>query len=200
MTDNFLSNNGYYNKGGLNGKPKEPRPIPPKGQSLDDKYELIFKQLIHERNELRKYIIDICELLDINTSQSVLGANCLEFYAVLCSTAKNKINYTEGYIRTVENAKDEFFQELKRKEQEYEELKEQYKKVEDMMIKSGANMCGELQNLYRTLDEIKEIAEKTKKDICNNCSWENTDSCDPEDYTCGEFIKILQKISEVKNE
>lgn len=31
MTDNFLNNNNYYNKGGLNDKPKEPRPIPPKG-------------------------------------------------------------------------------------------------------------------------------------------------------------------------
>ena len=47
----------------------------------------------------------------------------------------------------------------------------------------------------QTLAEIKEIAEKAKKDICNNCGWRNTDSCNPEDYTCGEFIKILQKIS-----
>ena len=98
MTDNFLSNNGYYNKGGLNGKPKEPRPISPKGQSPDDKYELIFKQLIHERNELRKYIIDICKSLSINTSQSVLGANCLEFYAVLTSTVKNR---RKGYEQTL---------------------------------------------------------------------------------------------------
>ena len=106
MTDNFLSNNGYYNKGGLSGKPKEPRPHFSKGQSPDDKYELIFKQLIHERNELRKYIVDICKLLDIDTSQSVLGANCLEFYAVISSVAKNKIK--------------DLRQQLKRKEQECE--------------------------------------------------------------------------------
>ena len=31
MTDNFLSNDNYYNRGGLNGKPKEPRPSSPKG-------------------------------------------------------------------------------------------------------------------------------------------------------------------------
>lgn len=49
----------------------------------------------------------------------------------------------------------ELYKQLKQKEQEYKELKEQYKKVEDMMIKSGANMCGELQNLYRALDEIE---------------------------------------------
>ena len=37
MTDDFLSNSNYYNKGGLNGKPKEPRPIPPKGQQSSNK-------------------------------------------------------------------------------------------------------------------------------------------------------------------
>ena len=60
----------------------------------------------------------------------------------------------------------------------------------------------QLDQLKQTLAEIKKIAEKAKKDICNNCGWRNTDSCDPEDYTCREFIKILQKISEceVENE
>ena len=60
----------------------------------------------------------------------------------------------------------------------------------------------ENRKLSKTLAKIKEIAEKAKKDICNNCGWRNTDSCVPEDYTCGEFIKILQKISEceVENE
>ena len=106
MTDNFLSNNSYYNKGGLNGKPKEPRPISPKGQSPDDKYELIFKQLIHERNELRKYIVDICKLLDIDTRQSVLGANCLEFYAVLSSTAENKIKKYKQALDEIEKYLD----------------------------------------------------------------------------------------------
>lgn len=42
-------------------------------------------------DELRKYLIDICNLLGIDTRQSLLGANCLEFYAVLSSTAENKI-------------------------------------------------------------------------------------------------------------
>lgn len=107
MTDDFLSNSNYYNKGGLNGKPKEPRPISPKGQSPDDKYELIFKQLIHERNELRKYIVDICKLLDIDTRQSVLGANCLEFYAVLSSAAKDKIKDLQEQLKCKEQALDE---------------------------------------------------------------------------------------------
>lgn len=68
MTDNFLNNDNYYNKGVLNGKPKKPRPEPPRGQSFDNKDELVFNQLIHENNGLRKYIIDTCKSLDMNTS------------------------------------------------------------------------------------------------------------------------------------
>lgn len=111
MTDNFLNNDNYYNKGGLNGKPKEPRPISPKGQQSSNKSELIFKQLIHERNELRKYITDISKLLNINTSQSVLGANCLEFYAILSSTVENRIKkYKQalGEIEEIANKQRKF--------------------------------------------------------------------------------------------
>lgn len=188
MVDNFLSNNDYYNKGGLNGKPKEPRLISPKGQSSDNKYELILEQLIHERNELRKYIIDICKSLDIDTRQSVLGANCLEFYAVLCSTAKNKINYMEGYTRTVENARDEFNQELKRKEQECEELKKEKEEITmrwKESIRGGAELCGKLQNCIQALDKIKEIVnepcavfDKTCEECNNNCEQEILDIID----------------------
>ena len=46
---------------------------------------------MNETYELRKYIIDICESLNINVSQSVLGTNCVEFYAVLSSVAKGRI-------------------------------------------------------------------------------------------------------------
>ena len=58
---------------------------------MDKEYGTAFKQLMNERNELRKYIIDICKLLDMNTEQSLLGANCLEFYAVLSSVARDRI-------------------------------------------------------------------------------------------------------------
>ena len=76
---------------------------------MDNEYGSMFKRLMNERNELRKYIIDICNLLYIDTSQFVLGANCLEFYAVLCSTAENKIKDLQ--------------EQLKRKEEECEEEK-----------------------------------------------------------------------------
>ena len=107
----------------------------------------------------------------------------------------------------------ELQEQLKRKEQEcnklYIQLKadEEYHKEEENTLRKiiknkeerNIELYKENNKLKQTLAEIKEIAKKLKKDICNNCGWRNTDSCDAEDYTCGEFIKILQKISEVKN-
>lgn len=57
---------------------------------------------MNERNELRKYIIDICNLLGIDTSQSILGANCLEFYAVLSSVAEDKIKDLQEQLKRKE--------------------------------------------------------------------------------------------------
>lgn len=57
---------------------------------------------MHERNELRKYITDICKLLNINTSQSVLDANCLEFYAILSSIVENRINKYKQALDEIE--------------------------------------------------------------------------------------------------
>ena len=67
----------------------------------------------------------------------------------LCSNEEMCKNHPNCFYKKV-------LKQLKRKEQEYEELKEQYKKLEDEMIKTGANMCGELQKLYRALDEIEK--------------------------------------------
>lgn len=77
---------------------------------MNEEYEIMFKRLMNERNELRKYIIDICELLGMDTSQSILGANCLEFYAVLSSTAKNKIRDLQEQLKRKEQALDEIRQ------------------------------------------------------------------------------------------
>ena len=85
--------------------------------------------------------------------------------------------------------------------QEYDKLKtDKAEALEQLEFVRTLNTIREAENrkLEQTLTEIKEIAEEAKKDICNNCGWRNTDSCDPEDYTCREFIKILQKISEVE--
>ena len=109
---------------------------------MDNEYEIMFKRLMNERNELRKYIIDICELLGIDTSQSILGANCLEFYAVLSSTAKDKIKDLQ--------------EQLKRKEEECEELK-QWKKGAENLFKAQIDNTDKITNRYKqALDEIRQ--------------------------------------------
>lgn len=148
MTDDFLSNNNYYNKGGLNGKPKVPRPEPPKGQSSDNKYELTLKQLIHERNKLIKDIINICKLLDINTDQSVLGANCLEFYTVRSLVAEDKIK--------------ELQKQLQYKEQECNNYKQALKEIED--IADDYNRVEKTSQYYRDgFDQIQDILNGVKE-------------------------------------
>ena len=148
---------------------------------MDKEYGTMFKQLIHERNELRKYIIDICKSLDINTSQSVLGANCLEFYAVLSSVAKDRMKDLQ--------------EQLKRKEQECEELKHE---VELMM---DCESC-KIDEYKQTLTEIKDMCSEMNCESLMQNSW-----CGNTDFKmgcCEKLFKkqILQKIREyeVENE
>ena len=93
----------------------------------------------------------------------------------------------------------ELQEQLDQLKAENDELKESVSELITMKEEDIKRINNAIK-LKQTLTEIKEIAEKAKKDICNNCGWRNTDSCDPEDYTCGEFIKILQKISECEVE
>lgn len=161
---------------------------------------MIFRQLTHERNELRKYITDICKSLDIDTGQSVLGANCLEFYAVLSSTAVDKAYYMEGYIKTVENARDEFHQELKRKEQECEKLKLQLNSAMDLSEGTLRLYSNHKNQKYKqALDEIKENIKALNNEYFYN------DFCDCNDCDmkggCSHYRKsiILNIINKVKN-
>lgn len=127
---------------------------------MDNEYGTMFKRLMNERNELRKYIIDICKSLDIDTSQSILGVNCLEFYAVLCSTAENKIRDLQ--------------EQLKRKEQECEELK-QWKKGAENLFKAQIDNADKIINRYKqALDEIEKLMPK----------FDTSMGCDYGDYDC----------------
>ena len=110
---------------------------------MDNEYETIFNRLINERNELRKYIIDICNLLDIDTSQSILGANCLEFYAVLSSVTKDKIRDLQ--------------EQLSRKQQECEEYKQALDEIRDYRVCEINDIDGEEGDvILEIIDEVKE--------------------------------------------
>ena len=135
---------------------------------MDNEYGSMFKRLMNERNELRKYIIDICNLLYIDTSQSVLGANCLEFYAVLCSTAENKIRGLQ--------------EQLKRKQNELEELRQYHNKC-----------CQEFEKEKKDL-----IAKYNQLSInCDNGDYCNTEQCSllkSKEEECEKYKQTLTKI------
>ena len=162
---------------------------------MDKEYGTMFKRLMHERNELRKYIIDICKLLDIDTRQSVLGANCLEFYAVLSSVAKDKVKDLQ--------------EQLKRKEEELQaqrnftaqEQRKIYCAAYDKTCETG-NDCKQEKCIFKdniklkqTLTEIKEIAEKQ----CNICEALTPINEYKDCKKCWQGV-ILQKIRECEIE
>ena len=159
---------------------------------MDKEYGTMFKQLIHERNELRKYIIDICKSLDINTSQSVLGANCLEFYAVLSSVAKDKIKDLQEQLKRKEQECNKLYIQLKADEEYHKEEENTLRKIIKNKEERSIELYKENNKLKQTLIRIKEIAE------------ENIRIADLEGlngvYRRGLAEQILQKINEVENE
>ena len=130
--------------------------------------------------------------------------SCIE-----CKTNSTKYNFCKHNPNC-------HYKQLKRLEAENERLKQQLAEIGkswgeiQRLRKEKENLIEQLviynqfENSYNNykqfLQEIKEIAENAKRDICNNCGWRNTESCDPEDYTCGEFIKILQLITKAEEE
>ena len=130
---------------------------------MDNEYESMFKRLMNERNELRKYIIDICNLLYINTSQSLLGANCLEFYAVLCSTAENKIKDLQEQL----NRKEEELQA--QRNFTTQEQRKIYCVAYDQTCETG-NECKQKKCVFKdrlkykqALDEIEKYLDAQQK-------------------------------------
>ena len=121
-----------------------------------------------------------------------------------CQELKNKIKYMEEYIKTVENARNEFEKESKflkeenaeiRKflQQQLDQLKAENEKLDTENKRLVAERLNpvfdsieELDKLKQTLVEIKKIAEK---EVNNRMLFADKESfCD--------FNKILQKINE----
>lgn len=140
------------------------------------------ERLMNERNELRKYIIDICELLGIDTSQFILGANCLEFYAVLSSTAKDKIR--------------ELQEELKRKEEELQaqrnfttqEQRKIYCVAYDKTCETG-NECKQKKCVFKDRLKYKQALDEIEKYLDAQQKY-----FDGEDYH--NLLGIINKVKE----
>ena len=126
---------------------------------MDDEYGSMFKRLMNERNELRKYIIDICNLLYIDTSQSVLGANCLEFYAVLCSTAENKIKGLQEQLKRKEEECEKLYIQLKTDEEYHKEEENTLRKIIKNKEERNIELYKENKKYKQAIDMIKEYCK-----------------------------------------
>ena len=105
------------------------------------------------------------------------------------------------------------YNQLARKTQECEELKEKVKAYENLALHIKCPHCNkeldlildgteEKVNLFdrysKALEEIEEYVKDLKRDICNNCSWHNTDNCNPVGNVCETLGTILEIINKVK--
>ena len=126
---------------------------------MDNEYGTMFKRLMNERNELRQYIIDICGLLDIDTSQSVLGANCLEFYAVLCSTVENKIKDLQEQLNRKEQECEKLYIQLKTDEEYHKEEENTLRKIIKNKEERNIELYKENKKYKQAIDMIKEYCK-----------------------------------------
>lgn len=109
------------------------------------------KILKHYISELTKYIEETATILDINTSATILGKNCIEYWAVLSSASNNAI---------------------KKLQQENEELK-QFQEDAKKVLKTILDNFDKMENRYRkALEEIENVSKKGLNSICykSNCS------------------------------
>lgn len=76
---------------------------------------------------------------------------------------KDKINYMEEYIKTVENARNDLERELKRKEQKLQEAMDNYVKLDNQRVKEYNELVDKYNNKEQECEELKEEKAEIKK-------------------------------------
>ena len=122
----------------------------------------------------------------------VSGCKKYEHEIIRCNTSLKNMCFYGGRCTDKKNA-DCYYKQLKHKEQEYEELKEEikhYKQIAQYHGNLSVKYTNKSAKLKQTLTEIKNIAEKENNDtkVLYN---RRTDQ---------RMKQILQKISEVEDE
>lgn len=105
-------------------------------ENLTEKEQI--KILRYYISELSKYIKETATILDINTSTTILGKNCIEYWALLSSASNNAI---------------------KKLQQKNKELKQSQEDAEKVLKNILDNFV--IENHYR--NAINEIEKRIKK-------------------------------------
>ena len=169
MADDFLNNDNYCNKGGLNGKPKATRPEPPKGQ-LGSKKEIIINGI--EVSECFKYTKGFEEF--------DCGENHSKFHYRFCSENQNC-----------------YFKQFKRKEQECEAQRYKLNYYIEKTTQLLDDIDNYKQALYEIEENIKAMNNECFYDDiceCNNCDMKN--GCTY--YRKSNILNIINKANDCK--
>lgn len=93
----------------------------------------------HYNNELIKYIDEIAKHLGLDNKTTTIGKNCIEYWAILTSVIKNKLDQLEA---------------------ENEKLKSQYNCYSCGSCKGYFDLNAENENIKHELEQYKQLAEK----------------------------------------
>lgn len=94
-----------------------------------------------------------------------LGCDCSQrpnCYFKQLARAKDKINYMEEGIKTVENARNDLERELKRKEQKLQEAMDNYVKLDNQRVKEYNELVDKYNNKEQECEELKEQLNQAK--------------------------------------
>lgn len=95
-----------------------------------------------------------------------LNCDCnsnLSCYFKQLARAKDKINYMEEGIKTVENARNDLERELKRKEQKLQEAMDNYVKLDNQRVKEYNELVDKYNNKEQECEELKKEKAEIKK-------------------------------------
>lgn len=175
MADNFLNNDNYYNKGGLNGKPKATRPEPPKGQ-LGSKEGIIIDGIKYFKQR------------DINK-----GLNEEHYVTEFHLLATHYNLLLEDYARKYNSLKEQ----LRHKEQEYKEYADKVKYIH-AFLKDPHNY-GSFKPMWGSF-LLHWLFNENLGDFFPQEVYEMTDTITEKEKQIIKYKQALDKIKEIVNE
>ena len=183
-----------------------------------------YKQLARAEQENKRLLeiinanplktVDIDSAFEIEKLKEQLKAKEQE-----CEESKNKIEFMEGYIKTVEKARNEVEQQLDQLKAENDLYKNAHKTEQDRR-RSYENALTEIKEIAK-IEYPKSLFTETFVEVINHCPYFDCGNCkcleNKEKQNCGGFIcsrkqsvyyqentiyfkQILQKISECEVE
>lgn len=118
----------------------------------------------HYNDELTKYILEIGELFNITQQPTIMGKNCIEYYAILSSTISNRIKDLQTENEKLKKSSGFWGRTTARTQDESDRYKQVLKEIQQELRQSlycESQECG--------CDDYEECLECTKNQILQKC-------------------------------